>query len=301
MVHSELAERRAAWLHIPKCGTSFATTLVHYVDPSLPDNVVLPPCHPGVGCEDALLKRKPSLRRHLWMHETGHWADHESLTDKAFAQFNGSIFAFFREPRRRLASMWYFFSPGFRLTRHRANRIPHINVSFYAARVAGSATLMVTGQRHGLECLAAQFPCTQVGQPNVALALSRLDGFAFVGLTEEWSLSICLFHAMFGGRCLPGELGNARPTPRHRGPIDKLYGDINASSGLPAHHSSGKSGGSHPTSHAALLETLQRATDAADEALYAAVERRFWADVRRHNVTREGCVLTCPTASHRRV
>ena len=29
--------------------------------------------------------------------------------------------------------------------------------------------------------------------------MSVEEGFAFIGLTEEWCLSVCLFHEMFGG------------------------------------------------------------------------------------------------------
>jgi hypothetical protein len=35
----------------------------------------------------------------------------------------------------------------------------------------------------------------------VALAIERLDGFSFVGLEEEWPLSVCLFHVINGGEC----------------------------------------------------------------------------------------------------
>ena len=47
------------------------------------------------------------------------------------------------------------------------------------------------------------------------LALERLrEGFAFVGLQEEWSLSICLFHAKFGGPCRNVEFLDTRPDNR---------------------------------------------------------------------------------------
>merc|ERR1712146_782899 len=37
---------------------------------------------------------------------------------------------------------------------------------------------------------------------EVALARSRLDeDYAFVGMTDRWELSICLFNAMFGTPC----------------------------------------------------------------------------------------------------
>ena len=32
--------------------------------------------------------------------------------------------------------------------------------------------------------------------PDTELALRRLEQFAFVGLTSEWALSMCLFHAI---------------------------------------------------------------------------------------------------------
>jgi hypothetical protein len=35
-------DHRVAWLHIPKCGTSFGTTLVHYANASLPASFELP-------------------------------------------------------------------------------------------------------------------------------------------------------------------------------------------------------------------------------------------------------------------
>merc|ERR1719401_3356175 len=37
------------------------------------------------------------------------------------------------------------------------------------------------------------------------------DGFAFVGITEQWALSVCLFRVMFGGQCVASDFANVRP------------------------------------------------------------------------------------------
>lgn len=41
-------------------------------------------------------------------------------------------------------------------------------------------------------------------------ALSLVRRFAFVGLTDYWQESICLFHAMFGGHISKHEMDNIR-------------------------------------------------------------------------------------------
>merc|ERR1712107_340610 len=51
----------------------------------------------------------------------------------------------------------------------------------------------------------------RVSEAEIALAKDRLiTGFAFVGLTHEWDLSVCLFHAKFGGACNKREFQNIR-------------------------------------------------------------------------------------------
>ena len=74
---------------------------------------------------------------------------------------------------------------------------------------------MITGQRDkGLACIMCRPPCPPL-TPNVSLAVQRLGTFAFVGLVEEWALSVCLLHTMHGPtfhseRCYAAEFGNSR-------------------------------------------------------------------------------------------
>ena len=64
---------------------------------------------------------------------------------------------------------------------------------------------MLTGRR-----------CAELYSPtllDLREAKARLrTGFAFVGLTDHYDLSICLFHAMFGGAPRDTSFLNTRPT-----------------------------------------------------------------------------------------
>jgi len=97
-------------------------------------------------------------------------------------------------------------------------------------------------------------------EPNVALAVERLNGFAFVGLEEEWSLSVCLFHVMLGGECFAVEDEVTRSGEHSKDGVD--------------------------------LAELDKA-DPFDSILYAAVKRRFYQDLALHNVTNERCKTVC--------
>lgn len=47
-------------------------------------------------------------------------------------------------------------------------------------------------------------------QAMVDLACERVRKFAFVGITPFYDTSVCLFHAMYGGRVRPNEYKNVR-------------------------------------------------------------------------------------------
>lgn len=48
-------------------------------------------------------------------------------------------------------------------------------------------------------------------------ALERLETLAFVGLTDRWAASVCLFHATFGGRMVDVEVRGFRHSERTEG------------------------------------------------------------------------------------
>lgn len=58
------------------------------------------------------------------------------------------------------------------------------------------------------------------------VAIARLDDAAFVGLTEDWNDSICLFHAMYGSELSSHSFENVRSTasftPQYKSTVAQL-------------------------------------------------------------------------------
>jgi hypothetical protein len=227
----------------------------------------------------------------FWPMANDDWGDHSIVDARTFAEFNGSFYGMFRHPDRSLPSNYLRMltfpigspqtclrSMGVNVTaQHTTQRLRNLSYDTsrqallaYAAHRQGHTTMMLAGQRvQGWSACPARRRPT----PKLALALSRLDGFRFVGLTDDWELSTCLFHAMHGRRpCKSAELVNTRPT---------------------AH-------GTH-TADVAQREFARRGfRDHADEALFLAARERFHRDLRAWNVTRALCVeLGCTRASVR--
>jgi len=111
----------------------------------------------------------------------------------------------FRNPALRARSSWRYFCI-FKRNLEACREGP----SKYTLRSRGVMTAMLAGQEYGLNRLTSRVSAAPKISPNVMLALQRLSEFAFVGITEAWDLSICLFHAMFGAKCLPVEFHNTR-------------------------------------------------------------------------------------------
>ena len=245
-----------AWFHAPKTGTSFGTTLAHHANASLPPEAAIRDCKTttcfGNEAPDFTHRFPPSVWFHgqLWLKKSGNWGGHESISDAAYEQWRGSFYGMFREPWRRTMSAYAYFASS-----------RNISARAYANRTKGGVTLQLTGQRYGLNCLVGGRACTHP-TPDVAKALQRLAGFAFVGLTEEWALSVCLFHLKFETPCLANEFLDTRPT-------------------------------NYSARHQARSDSAPLFHDSADLTVYAAVQLRFWREVAQYGATPDRCKRCC--------
>jgi len=254
-----------AWFHIPKCGTSFGTTLAHYANSSLPREAVMPTqeecTYPGqdpvVPPEECFTNRYPIpqyfnnlfwLKTTIWKDKRFvNWGAHYPIDAGVWETFRGSFFGMFRAPAARTFSSWKHFAV-------------EADPKSYWERNRGVVTKMLTAQEGYANCCGDPHSfldddcCELEEEPDTRTALARLDGFKFVGLTEHWDLSICLFHAMFGGECLQGEFINMRPS------------DLRT-----------------------LANPFENFTDPYDSAVYGKAEKWFWTNIVKFGVSRGTC------------
>ena len=249
--------RRIAWVHIPKCGTSFGNTLVHWANLSLPADATV-----GTDAREFMTGYAPrrwffDQGNIFWMKD-GNFGNHNSILAHVYRTWRGRFVGMFRSPAQRAESAYRHFGS-------------HVSKAEYALRIRGSATTMLAGQSYGLNCVwPKRFNCSKV-TPNIDLALARLSGFAFVGLTELYDLSVCLFHVMFHGPCLPVEFSNTRPAAAH-GRVPDEYTAWSPWGGI---------------------------IDGDDWRLYAEATRMFWAALHTYRVNELVCQRVCPLAGDR--
>jgi len=118
--------------------------------------------------------------------------------------------------------------------------------------IAGCMTRMLTGKLCAEDSKDRTAPFDG-GRALVDGAKKVVGELAFVGLTERWNESVCLFHRMFGGSINPAEFMNFHHNHRHDG--------------------------AHPYEE----DRLNGFRDEADEEVYAAAQGRF-ENLLRENV-----------------
>ena len=257
------------WLHIPKAGSAFVNVLARF---ACPHDAALPAfdialnysqwraAHPLVTC-DGLLPP---------------WAGHAPVQRHEVQSGRRVLVGVFRQPAQRLLSGFHhredgransMIAPGAPpAVRAKMRRACRGDPGAYARwpGIAGCATKMLLGW----PC-AAERPLVP---GDVARAVHVLTHhFAFVGLTEEWPTSVCVFHALLR-RGAPVEA--AELTRTHPGPLRPA-----------APRSRRRRSPPPPPPFSYDERALRGFVDAADERVYAAARSRFWADARRTGCT----------------
>jgi hypothetical protein len=216
-VQRRLAIEPMFYIHVPKCGSSFATALAHLAcgDKIDINETVREPGVPSVGTETWNSKcGEGSFAR----FDSGHLPMPEKMTDNELSK----VVMMVRAPKSRISSGYIhnFHDCGPLQTKYNLlenappafaldGNIEPDTLEEYAICVQSCTVNMLTG-RHCAYARkdAIEVPSEEERASDVKTAISRLRKFGFVGLTDQWDLSICLWHAKFGGECIAAEFEN---------------------------------------------------------------------------------------------
>mmetsp|Transcript_58430 Transcript_58430/g.107866 ORF Transcript_58430/g.107866 Transcript_58430/m.107866 type:complete len:389 (+) Transcript_58430:70-1236(+) len=168
----------------------------------------------------------------------------------------------------------YFRSVGHAVIvlRHPARRVLTEFLHSGAAAQGGSITSLAS-QRLGCTVRTivrlGRSPCLKSdsapSEREAAQAVKFLQqGFAFVGIAEEWELTVCLFHQIFGGPCHSFELKDMTDSQEEA------------------------------ANNSAALQAMK--TDALDEQVYLEGVRRFQLDKQSYGVSQSSCLQLCTSA-----
>jgi hypothetical protein len=250
------AAKPLQWMHVAKCGTSFADVLNK-----------LPGMCPDLSIDSPLEDMTRDFGEDLpdcpgAFSEEGHekFYDHSGLGAVYESSVKGHGVTMLRQPEQRIISayldyqhtwpLWYF------------GRFAE-NVVEFAHEVSGCAVRMLTrsgiSTDHGHDEARPCGGLPAATSAEVALAKERLrEGFVFVGLTDQWDLSMCLVHAMFGGECTATDFANLNP-------------------------------GTNTSANLYNTSILEGFTDAADGALYEEAIAIFSEETQRYGVSYASC------------
>ena len=231
------------FLHFPKCGSSFHNTVTRFACRGVPDDCVLV----NGGCNHTLANGKRvafladerSCSPSILCRFTG-WCSHSPL--KSLAEAPQAV-ALFRQPRMRLlASVRHpNGAPKSYIRTIRNSTLTHAEVARLPGKL-GCMTKMLTGMgcatpvlnkteytaitdrfiqlRRAGDIRSARAVLDEsvdrerrLLMNRVPNALAAIDALLFVGMTEQWELSVALFHAKVAKdrKVVAAELHNMRP------------------------------------------------------------------------------------------
>eukprot|EP00931_Biecheleriopsis_adriatica_P101930 TRINITY_DN76979_c0_g1_i1.p1 TRINITY_DN76979_c0_g1~~TRINITY_DN76979_c0_g1_i1.p1 ORF type:complete len:338 (-),score=35.80 TRINITY_DN76979_c0_g1_i1:265-1221(-) len=225
------------WLHVQKTGQTFAITALRYGCPRCADEYTQYlktseshtkvrdsiETYPPVRCCDP---EKVFLEKDAWVHEP------------VRAKDLGHIVLMLRDPiQRSLSALSFFRGAALEKAKQGDPKAIHDMRKRFKNEMRQQSLFLMEGNEKQRTAVAV---AERISGPDVL----------FVGLVEEWDLSIRLFHSVFEAPPLrPEELMNLHPTKNKQ------------------------------TDHYALPSFLHNITDETEDKLYLAGKTRFYADV----------------------
>jgi len=287
------------WLHIPKCNSGFGRSLLLL---------------PGV-CDDMSESSKSILFDPYFFEAPIYWdpqnppnKECQGIMDVEDYKFGahrgiGPIYSehvrnhgmvILRQPEQRILSAWnddYHSWPWDSYD----GRAPQ-NVSEFVSAVSGCATKMLT--RAGSDDIpASDSSGGACGDPippseeEIARAIDRLqEGFPFVGILEEYDLSICLLHKMYGGTCKGVELQETHVTEVQSN-VSAQNIAVNSTRGVSLATTASVRASTRVSSEYDT-SVLNGWVDKADRAIYIEGQRIFAQLLERYGVSEAAC-QTC--------
>lgn len=224
------------WLHVPKTGSSFGNTLAFWACPELPDKNLFDdleisysllggplsesckeriaakflPGHDGPYVDPTFLRASamggnvPKRRKQVVNNM------HVPLPKDITPEELSSTLALFRQPQVRLVSHYFYRHRQFVNSPEKLELVadPDKACNWILQRnFLSMATRMMLGYPRYVK---APIHLTPV---DADTACKRVKQFGFIGITDYWEASICLFHAQFGGEQRSAELLNTRQNP----------------------------------------------------------------------------------------
>ena len=318
LCHSPFPERRQrthiGWLHIPKTGTSFMNTIVHWAcDDNIPATLSIADM---VRREEELEAQHPGspIFTNAWAQldreynvSASCFAPHGRLVDRGRRIGSGwrthipavnaaevpHLVTLMRRPMQRLSSAFYHKGgphgippmdrPHLTNIQDFMRYCPSHNGAIKSQTTHCTANSQCTGTAPNpeMQCAANKQcsyilgrPCTEAA--HVRDAVRRLRSLAFTGLTEWWNESVCLFHRVLGGSPRVVEFESSRAATTG---IKSASGWYNEVSLLPA-------GGCGATAASPMCDQAE----IMDAVLYAFAMQRFLRQIQ--DVTGWACAFT---------
>jgi len=245
------------WLHITKCGTSFANAFLH--TPSLCPDLPLDFEWTVDGDDPFTIDVLSDFCPDLIFSALGHFGPHDALGSVS-EEASGSVVTMLRSAEQRILSSYHdnlHDWPGMS---------PPRNELEFALVNAGCQVRMVVRSDIADADMTTACMYDAPTEEEVVLARTTLrSNFSFVGILEEYDLSVCLFRVMFGGPCSQIMFSNV--------------------------HKAGTISSTSENTSATVYDTevLQGFVDWADRALYEEGVQMFYEMLLQYNVSGESC------------